>query len=180
MVVGMGNSILHCDDDSTETAVSALAFFEPLRRHGEWADQQLLAALGAATQPVPDAVREFAHILGARETWLSRIQQRPATLTVWPDLRLEQLGPACAAVDAAWRDWFGTLKPESLDAVLSYKSLAGAPYSNTLTEVLTHVFTHAQYHRGKVNAALRATGAQPASVDHIVWTRTIPNAPRPA
>jgi uncharacterized damage-inducible protein DinB len=147
----------------------SLTHLAALRAHGEWADARLLAAVQAADAPL--AVRELAHVRGAQEIWLSRIEQRTATIMIWPELSIDELGTIGAAVDAAWRTFFNGLTEPALDAAISYRSLAGDPFTTPLGEILLHVLMHGQYHRGKANAALSGASGMPVSVDYILWQR---------
>ena len=79
-----------------------------LHAHGEWADERLLQAAKAAATPVPESLRELAHVRGAQEVWLARIERRAPTLAVWPELTLAELEAAGASVDAAWLAFFAT------------------------------------------------------------------------
>jgi uncharacterized damage-inducible protein DinB len=148
-----------------------VAHLRSLCAHGAWADQRLLGALQGAGRPVPDALREMAHLRGAQETWLSRIEGRKATLPVWPDLALDALATEGARLDAALASHCEALRPESLDRIVAYTNSAGDAFRTPLAEILLHLFLHGQYHRGKVNAAFRAAGAAPAGVDYITWQR---------
>ena len=117
---------------------------DSLRRHGEWADARLLDALRAAAAQVPAALRELAHVRGAQEIWLARIEGRAPTLAVWPETSVEELARAGTAVDLAMGRMSDALTDAALDRAVSY-----------------------------TNTALRAAGAEPASVDYIVWPRTV-------
>jgi uncharacterized damage-inducible protein DinB len=147
--------------------MSFLTHLVALRHHGEWADRRLLDAVRPAHAPL--AVRELAHIRGTQELWLSRIEQRAPTVPVWPDISVEELAATGATVDAAWRAFFDRLLERSLNRAISYKSIAGDPFTTPLGEILLHTMMHGQYHRGKANAALRAATGSPVSVDYILW-----------
>jgi len=48
-----------------------------LTDHAHWADTVLLDAFRAAPQLPDEAVREYCHVLGAEEVWLSRLNKGP-------------------------------------------------------------------------------------------------------
>ena len=62
-----------------------LKHLESLRAHGEWADAHLLRAVEHAAPDVAEVIRELAHVRGAQDTWLARIQRRDPTIPVWPE-----------------------------------------------------------------------------------------------
>ena len=49
------------------------------------------------------------------------------------------------------------------------RELGRKPKSLSLSEMMLQVPMHSQYHRGQINARLRAVGGEPARVDYIVW-----------
>jgi uncharacterized damage-inducible protein DinB len=110
-------------------------------------------------------------VRGAQEVWLSRIEQRGASMPVWPSLSMEELAEVGPRIDQAWSQQFAELTDADLDRVVSYTNSAGVSYDTRLEDILLHLMLHGQYHRGKANAALRAAGMPPVGVDYIVWQR---------
>lgn len=148
-----------------------LQHLESLRAHGEWADAHFLRVLREATVDVSAVMREVAHVRGAQEIWLARIEHRPPTLPIWPEWSpadLAELGPA---LDVRLRAMFAELTPESLVQTLTYANLAGATYDTPVGEILLHLCMHGHYHRGKANAAMSRAGLAPVSIDYITWQR---------
>jgi uncharacterized damage-inducible protein DinB len=54
-----------------------------------------------------------------------------------------------------------------LDAI--EKHLGRPPAQPTLAETMFQATSHSTYHRGQVNARLRAIGGEPPLVDYIAW-----------
>ena len=141
--------------------------------HLDWADGVLLEALLAG--PAPDtAVREYAHILGAEEIWLARMEQRPSRTTVWPDLPPGQLESLAGMVRQGYRGFLGGLEGPALERVVAYINTAGLSFENSMQDILLHVALHGQYHRGKVNLMLRQAGHPPAPTDYIAYVAAQP------
>ncbi len=158
-----------------------------LRRHEAWADEAILDALRAAAPAPAEAMRELAHILGAEETWLARIEGRPSMVPIWPEVAADPAAAldALVALEAAVRAGYDTLLARlddgRLQESITYTNSAGRTFTNTVGDILMHVALHAQYHRGKINLLLRQTGAAPAPVDFISFVRGAPAATtRPA
>ena len=58
---------------------------EEMRRlfaHARWADERALEALRGAPAPSAEALRVYAHVLGAEHTWLSRLRQQPPRVAI--------------------------------------------------------------------------------------------------
>jgi uncharacterized damage-inducible protein DinB len=152
-----------------------LSEFLRLRDHLAWADQRLLAAMQSGEVPA-EAIREFAHIIGADEIWLARLNDRPARLPVWPDTDLAGLSALIADVHTEFQTYLASLTQADLSRIVHYRNSAGESFSNTVQEILRHVLMHAQYHRGKVNLLLKQAGLTPAPVDYIFFIRGAPAA----
>jgi uncharacterized damage-inducible protein DinB len=144
-----------------------------LAAHSGWADARLFDAAQRATGDTAAVLRELAHIRGAQETWLSRIDGRAATLPVWPTMTLEELARTGAELDRLLRRLVTGLTPAMLEREVVYTTTTGRTFVTPLADILLQVLTHGQYHRGKANAALRAMGAEAVAVDYIAWQREI-------
>lgn len=143
--------------------------------HLAWADGILLDALRAGSVPEA-AVREYAHILGAEEVWLARLEQRPSRTPVWPDLPLDQVESLAVTLRQDYRRFLERLDDRALDRVVAYTNTAGKAFENSVQDILLHVALHGQYHRGKVNLILRQGGHPPAPTDYIAYIRGAPAA----
>ena len=156
--------------------------------HLAWADETLLDALRAGSIPEA-AVREYAHILGAEEVWLARLEHRPSRTPVWPslpldevktpvwpDLPFEQVASLAAALRQDYRGFLERLDDRALERVVAYTNTAGKSFENSIQDILLHVALHGQYHRGKVNLLLRQGGHPPAPTDYIAYIRGVPAA----
>jgi uncharacterized damage-inducible protein DinB len=151
--------------------VSSLIQIRRLWDHAAWADVALLSALESVTEPPAQALREYAHVLGAEETWLSRLQGRASRTAVWPELTR-----AGVAQLAGYEAHLASLTDEALDLAVTYTNSAGRTFSTAAGDILLHVVLHGQYHRGKVNLLLRQAGMEPAPVDFIGFVRGVPAA----
>ena len=154
---------------------------EQLRRlwaHAVRADDFLLAGLCAAGDTVPaQAIREYAHVLGADEVWLSRLEGRPSRSAVWPDVAsLDETEAMSAAVREGYARYLDELTDDALAADCAYTNSAGQSFVTPVGDILLHVMLHAQYHRGKINLLLRQADAIPAPTDFISWARGVPAA----
>lgn len=153
---------------------------DQLRRlfdHAEWANAHVIAALERQTV-ADDIVELFAHVLGAEEVWLSRLEGRPSTLAVWPTLSGAQLAEAAQSNASSYRAFMDRLTPDDLPREVAYKNSAGQAFSTPIVDILTHVATHGSYHRGQVALRIRRDGGIPAPTDFIAFVRGAPAATR--
>jgi uncharacterized damage-inducible protein DinB len=154
--------------------------FAQVRRmleHAEWANAQMIAALERQTVAA-DVLELVAHVLGAEEVWLSRLEGRKAALAVWPTLSLAQLPAAAAANAAAYRAYLDRLTPDDMAREVAYTNSAGDAFRSSIADILTHVALHGSYHRGQVALRIRRDGGTPAPTDFIAFARGSPAATR--
>ncbi len=142
--------------------------------HARWADTTLLQTIVAVPETPGAVLRECSHVLGACETWLSRIEGRQAGVPVWPELSLEDVIALNETVHEAYGAYLRGLDLSDLDRRVDYKNTAGIAFTNTVADILTQVYTHGHYHRGKANLLLRQAGLTPVSIDYIAWVRSQP------
>ena len=153
-----------------------LTEFRRMRDHLAWADDALLETITDA-RPYPDAAaREFAHILGADETWLARLESRRANADVWPASDADTLRQLALDVQVGYARYLDTLIEADLHRLVVYQNSAKISFETPVRDILYHVFMHAQYHRGKVNLLLRQAGLTPAPADYIGFIRGFPAA----
>lgn len=149
-----------------------LATITKLWAHLAWADRMLLEALRAGPAPT-GAVREYAHILGAEEIWLARLEQRASRTPVWPDLPLDQLVSLAGTLQRDYTGFLDRLDHRTVSGMVAYTNTAGVPFENSIEDILLHVALHGQYHRGKINLILRQEGHPPAPTDYIAYVRGV-------
>ncbi len=152
--------------------------FHRLFDHAAWADALVAGAIESQDTVADDTIELFAHVLGAEEVWLSRLEQRQSTLAVWPKLKRAELGATAAAVAQSYRSYLARLTPEDLVTEVAYKNSIGQAFRTPIGEILMHVAMHGSYHRGQVALRMRRDGATPVPTDYIAFVRGVPAATR--
>ena len=107
----------------------------------------------------------MSHILAAERLWLERLEQKPQSLPVWPQLDLEDCEAQASELGRLWAKYLE--QADDLSETVSYKNSKGELWKSTILEVLTHVVTHSAYHRGQIASHMRASGETPAYTDFI-------------
>lgn len=156
--------------------MAALPLLHRLWQHAVWADRELLGALeraGSTGSPGDDALREYAHVLAAEAMWLARLEGRKSPVPLWPTLSLADAAALGREVVAGYERFLDRLTETQVDAGVRYVNSAGQSFENSIGDILLHVATHGQYHRGKVNLLLRQGGAEPGPVDFIAFARGV-------
>jgi uncharacterized damage-inducible protein DinB len=149
-----------------------------LHSHLRWADARTLGALRTSNGQPTQARQLYAHVLGAEETWLARIEGRAPGLAVWPDLDVEQCTAWAERIHRALDAFVAGIDAGRLAEEVAYVNSAGKAFRTSLRDILLHVAMHGQYHRGQVALLLRASGFEPVATDYIAWARGAPAATR--
>jgi uncharacterized damage-inducible protein DinB len=142
-----------------------------LLQYDAWANRRVVEALQQPKTP-PRAIELFAHILGAQETWLSRLGGLDSSsVEVWPRLTAAECEQRQRRLERALADYVRMIGPEKLDEPIDYRTTAGKEFRNTPRQILTHVIFHGQHHRGQIAACMRDSGVTPAATDLIAHFR---------
>lgn len=151
-----------------------------LHDHLAWADERAIATLRAAPAADPRAVSILAHILGAEEVWLARLEQREPGNAVWPELDLEGCERLAQHVHLHMERFLDTLQLADMHRVVHYRNSAGVAFESKVSDILFHVALHGAYHRGQVALLARDGGGTPLYTDYIAFTRGAAPATRDA
>jgi uncharacterized damage-inducible protein DinB len=143
-----------------------------------WADAKTWTAVLASERPRNDE--------GIRGTLYHLHLVQWAFLRVWRGAWREGADPTFADAPALMQ-WAKTYYPDAMtylglqsDTTMAQRldlpwaepltqQLGQAPQPSTVGETVLQVAMHSQHHRGQVNRQLRALGAEPPTVDFIVW-----------
>jgi uncharacterized damage-inducible protein DinB len=156
--------------DGASESMDLQEHYRQLASYDEWANLEVIGVLQNTGQPLTRPLRLLAHIIGAEHVWLTRIQQTPPPIPVWPDLTLEQCSEHVRGLAKSWRELLA-VNGEVLDRLIAYKNSKGEAYESLLRDILTHVFMHSAYHRGQIAADVRQAGFVPAYTDFIHGVR---------
>jgi uncharacterized damage-inducible protein DinB len=160
----------------SEGTMEAIEYLQRLADQCLAADAALAESLRADAAVPSLVVREYAHILGAEETWLARLEGRTARAAIWPSGSLPEVLKLRKTVAESYRAYFAALRDADLERMVSYRNSAGIAFSTSIGDILFHVMLHGQYHRGKVNLLLRQSGLPPVPTDYIAFVRGVPAA----
>lgn len=141
-------------------------------RYDCWANRRVLDALRGAPG-AEGAVRTFAHILGAKRTWMSRMLHGLDAINfeIWPTLSLDECEALMGEVEHDYAAFLDELDADGLARVAVYRNSRGEEFQTSIDDILRHVGFHSAYHRGQIASAVRASGALPPVADYIVYVR---------
>jgi len=155
-----------------------LAELKELYRHMEWADAMVWRAVFISETAMTDQkARELFHHLHLVQHAFLRAWRNESAETPYPTLN------DAHSVMNWGREYypqisahFQTLTEERLAKMMQLpwaqivtRELGREPARITVGEAMLQVPLHSQYHRGQINARLRALSGEPPRVDYIVW-----------
>jgi len=136
----------------------------------ELTEEEFLRDLGDGNGSIRD---KLAHICGADEVWLRRIQgvlspQFPAKDEFSSK---EILIERYKRIREEYRALIEAQTETGLGKSHSYRNLKGVEFTTPLDQILLHVANHATYHRGQVASLIRRVKGKPPVTDLIEFFR---------
>jgi len=161
--------------------------FRQLADYNHWAN---LRIYGAALEMPEERYRRptgvffgslhgtLNHLLLTDRIWLKRLTgtgEHPDRLdTILYDDRQELLR-ARLVEDARLKDVVGGYDAADLSRIISYQTTSGRPYSQSLQDILLHLFNHQTHHRGQAHACCSiVTSREPPTLDLLAFQRGVP------
>lgn len=133
-------------------------------------DEEFRRNLGISYDSVHGIV---AHIVGAEQVWLKRVELGESIARV-PGI--EEL-PDLATIEGAWEEtksgWQRVLDGGDLERLIHYRNTKGQEFSDPVWRVMAHLVDHSATYRGILISALRLLGHGPPATGVITYTRII-------
>jgi uncharacterized damage-inducible protein DinB len=166
------------------------ADLKELFRHMEWADGEVWRAVLATPAAGADETlhKLLLHLHGVQRFFLEVWHERPlappdpsavadtASIHAWSRSYYAEASAFLDSLDEA-----ALMRPVVMPWADEFARQRGIPPRRpTLAETIFQVTSHSTYHRGQVNARLRAVGGEPPLVDYIAWIwfgRPAPGSP---
>lgn len=137
-----------------------------LFEYKRWANDDLYRLLGTLPETTHarerhDAIRILNHVHVVDRIFQANIQGEPHSLTSLntPETpELSALHAAVAATDGWYLDYVTTLDEKDVGEVIDFTFVDGSPGRMSRVEMLMHVVTHGNYHRGAAGRILFQAG----------------------
>lgn len=150
--------------------------------YNRWANARILDAAAALDDEAlardlgssfPSVLATLAHLLAADWVWLRRWKgESPSAVPAdWDRSSLAAIRAAWDDVEAERTAFLDGLDDAALTAELSYRDIAGRPWTSRMDDMLRHVVNHSTYHRGQVVTMIRQLGAVPPVTDLVAYYR---------
>ena len=141
-----------------------------LFKYENWANARIIEALGQLPEADEKTLELMAHILLVQMVWYSRMAGVSAP-PVWEKKSLQQLKDIYEVNKKILAPFIEKQTKDTLNAVIDYKNTKGDKFSNTVEQILTHLFNHSTYHRGQIVERMKGKLPQMPATDYVVFLR---------
>ncbi len=144
--------------------------FTTFIEYEKWANTRILDALAQLKETDDKSLDIMAHILLAQMVWYSRVDEKTAP-PVWDKKSLDQCREMNTVNHMLLNGFMAKQTDDSLGKVIKYQNTKGDKYSNSVAQILTHVFNHSTYHRGQIVERMKGKLPQMPVTDFIAFIR---------
>ena len=141
-----------------------------LYEYQKWANTRILDAMAQQTEQDEKCLELMAHILLSELVWYSRIEGKPE-LPVWAKKSLNECKEMSTANNMLLAGLVAKQTDDSLNKDINYTNTKGNKYTNTVSQILTHLVNHSTYHRGQIIERLKGKIPAMPITDMIAFMR---------
>jgi uncharacterized damage-inducible protein DinB len=146
--------------------------FLRLAAYDHAAAQRQLAVVEDCMPDDQAVLKLLSHILAAQQAWLLRLRgQSTDSVDIWKVHALDSLMHLEHVLHHEWLDYLTKSGDDEWTRQLTYTNYAGNVFTNSVSDIVTHVFNHSTYHRAQVSTLIRQAGNTPPSIDFIGFAR---------
>jgi uncharacterized damage-inducible protein DinB len=141
-----------------------------LFEYEKWANARILDALAQLKETDEKALGLMAHILLVHMVWYSRIEGKAAP-AIWAKKSLNECLETCKVNNIILDGFMAKQTDDTLSKTIKYQNSKGDKFSNSVIQILTHLFNHGTYHRGQIVERLKGKLPQMPVTDFIAYVR---------
>ncbi|SEN87758.1 Uncharacterized damage-inducible protein DinB (forms a four-helix bundle) [bacterium A37T11] len=140
-----------------------------LWKYNDWANRSLFSQFGEDGFCVSaDSLRLLSHIVNTQWAWLGRINAEKSVLGAWEIHELNR----CVEIHQFSSEGLKAHLDQDSESTITYTNFQGVTYTNSIQDILIHVFNHGSYHRAQIARDLRENGLVPINTDYITFVRS--------
>lgn len=127
--------------------------FLNLYHYEVWANEKIMESIQSYAPKDQQILRLFSHILSAQTIWLQRMKFETVLQNAWQVLAVEECKLQMRQNHQLLIEFIENT--QDFYSKISYKNTKGEEFTNTIYEILTHLFNHSSYHRGQIVFCLK-------------------------
>jgi uncharacterized damage-inducible protein DinB len=123
-----------------------------------WSNTQILYALKSLREKDERAQLLFSHLLSSHSMWLSRVEKREITCTLFQERTLHECEILMQENANGWGSYLSNKCTADLEQQIEFMSAWEAnPSKRTMSieDALIHIINHSSYHRGQIVTSIK-------------------------
>jgi uncharacterized damage-inducible protein DinB len=146
-----------------------ITFLKDIAAYNHHTNEKLILAFKANDNKISDKSQLlFSHILNAHHIWNSRILAEVPLSMPWDEMSSKLFRDVN---DANHKRTLKIINEVDLQKMIGYHNTKGESFSNSVFDILYHVFNHSNYHRAQIATDMKHSGLDPLVSDYIFYKR---------
>ncbi len=128
--------------------------FIKLIQYEQWANEEIMGCIEKCPVKLERALELLSHIISVQIIWLNRIKNEPINTPLFVERSLEECRQLQETNTQQWLNYFSKNTAIDFKQPLHFE-FHGEPKCISLLDAMTHLTSHATYHRGQIIARLK-------------------------
>ncbi len=151
-----------------------LAYLTKINKYNSWANELLIQSLrsqGITDEPV---LKLLSHVVLSESIWMMRLKAEDySNKNFWKILSITECNRLSQENSKKYSDYMKEKSENELERLIIYNNSKGIEFSNSIEDILTHIFYHSGYHRGQIAKEVRQLDKEPINTDYINFIRNV-------
>lgn len=150
-----------------------LTYLIKINKYNTWANDLLIHNLRSQEITDESVLKLLSHIVLSESIWMMRLKGEDySNKNFWKVLSITECNRLSQENSKKYSDYLKDKLDNDLERQVTYKNSKGIEYSNSIEDILTHIYSHSGYHRGQIAKEVRKLDKEPAYTDYIEFIRT--------
>ena len=150
-----------------------LTYLIKINKYNTWANDLLIHNLRSQEITDESVLKLLSHIVLSESIWMMRLKSEDySNKNFWKVLSITECNRLSQENSKKYSDYLKEKLDNDLERLVTYKNSKGIEYSNSIEDILTHIYSHSGYHRGQIAKEVRKLDKEPAYTDYIEFIRT--------
>ncbi|MGA7722523.1 MAG: DinB family protein [Ignavibacteriaceae bacterium] len=142
--------------------------------YNTWANDSLIQCLRSQDIFDEPVMKLLSHIILSENFWMARLKtEDTSNKNFWKLLNISECYRTAHENSKAYSDYIKEKSDIDYERSVTYKNTQGVEYTNSIEDILTHVFFHSSYHRAQAVKEIKKLDKEPVYMDYIHYVREI-------
>ncbi len=149
-----------------------LSYLTKINKYNSWANEILIHNLRSQGIADESVLKLLSHLVLSEHVWMMRLKAEDySNKNFWKILSITECNRLSQENSKKYSDYLKEKSENDLERLVIYQNSKGIEYSNSIEDILTHIFYHSGYHRGQIAKEVRRLDKEPAYTDYIEYIR---------